>query len=60
VDNEIIAYAILDILAKVGFGSALLAAHRWVPETNIELDGYWTAGLPTQGGRIRLTDQDGA
>ncbi|KAK3347026.1 putative opsin protein [Lasiosphaeria hispida] len=57
VDTEIMTYAILDILAKTVFGLWLLVSHRAVPETNIELDGYWSHGLTSEG-RIRVGDED--
>lgn len=57
VDSEIIAYAILDVLAKPIFGLWLLIAHRRIPETNVEVGGYWTHGLNSQGA-IRIGDDD--
>ena len=57
VDTEIIIYAVLDILAKVVFGAWLLGAHRRLPETNVEIGGYWTHGLSGEG-RIRVGDED--
>ncbi|KAF7562916.1 hypothetical protein G7046_g1252 [Stylonectria norvegica] len=57
VDSEIIAYAILDVLAKPVFGLWLLLAHRKIPETDIEVGGYWSNGLAADG-RIRIGDDD--
>jgi len=57
VDSEVIAYAVLDILAKPVFGLWLLIAHRQIPETNVELGGFWSQGLPAEG-RIRIGDDD--
>jgi len=57
VDSEIIAYAVLDILAKPVFGLWLLIAHRQIPETSVELGGYWSQGLAAEG-RIRIGDDD--
>jgi len=59
VDTEIIAYAVLDILAKPIFGIWLLIAHRSLPESNVELGGYWSNGLAAEG-RIRIGDEEGA
>jgi hypothetical protein len=57
VDQEIIAYAVLDILAKPVFGAWLLFAHQRIPETNVELGGFWSEGLG-QKGAIRVGDDD--
>jgi len=57
VDSEILAYAILDVLAKVVFGTWLLIAHRQIPETNIDIGGYWSHGLGAEG-QIRIGDED--
>jgi len=57
VDGEIIAYAILDILAKPVFGFWLLFTNKKMPETNVELTGFWTHGLNSEG-RIRVGDDD--
>lgn len=59
VDGEIIAYAVLDILAKPIFGLWLLLTHAKMPETNVELGGFWTYGLGGEGS-VRLGDDDGA
>jgi len=59
VDTEIIAYAVLDVLAKVGFGSWLLAVHASMPETGVTLGGFWTNGLSSEGS-LRLDDDNGA
>lgn len=59
VNTEIVAYAILDVLAKPVFGFWLLLAHRKLPETNVDLGGYWSQGLSAEG-RIRLDDEEGA
>ena len=57
VDGEIIAYAVLDVLAKPVFGGWLLITQSRMPETNIELGGFWTHGLSTEG-RIRVGEDD--
>lgn len=57
VDGEIIAYAVLDILAKPIFGAWLLLAHSRIPETVIDLGGFWAHGLSSEG-RIRVGDDD--
>ncbi|KAF2021999.1 family A G protein-coupled receptor-like protein [Aaosphaeria arxii CBS 175.79] len=59
VDGEIIAYAVLDILAKPIFGLWLLITHAKIPETNVELGGFWAHGLSREGA-LRLGDDDGA
>lgn len=59
VDGEIIAYAILDVLAKPVFGLWLLLTHMNMPETNIELGGFWAHGLSGEGA-IRIEDDEGA
>lgn len=59
VDSEIVAYAVLDILAKPIFGLWLLFAHRQIAETNIDIGGYWSQGLGSEG-RIRIGDDEGA
>jgi bacteriorhodopsin len=58
VDGEIIAYAVLDILAKPVFGTWLIITHQKIPETNIDLGGFWSNGLNREGA-LRL-DDDGA
>ncbi|KAK7188575.1 hypothetical protein DPSP01_005535 [Paraphaeosphaeria sporulosa] len=58
VDAEIIAYAVLDVLAKPVFGIWLLVTHANMPETNIDLSGFWSNGLGGEGA-VRLED-DGA
>jgi bacteriorhodopsin len=52
VDAEIIAYAILDILAKPVFGTWLLRAHG---NNAGAIDGFWSHGLQSEGG-LRLED----
>jgi bacteriorhodopsin len=57
VDKELMIYAILDALLKPGFGIWLLSSHRAIPETNVDLDGYWSNGLSAEG-RIRVGDDE--
>jgi len=57
VNQEIIAYAVLDVLAKPVFGFWLLLTHAKLPETNIELGGFWSYGLGSEG-RLRVGDDD--
>jgi bacteriorhodopsin len=57
VNSEIVAYAVLDVLAKGVFGAWLLFTHKRVPETNVELTGFWTHGFSSEG-RIRVGDED--
>lgn len=58
VDSEIIAYAVLDILAKPVFGLWLLLTHAKMPETSLDLGGFWSNGVSREG-TLRL-DDDGA
>lgn len=53
VDAEIIAYAVLDILAKPVFGFWLLFAHANSAATSV--DGWWSRGLGSEGS-IRIED----
>lgn len=57
VDAEIIAYAVLDVLAKPVFGLWLLLTHSNMPETNVDLHGFWSKGLGGEGS-IRVGDDD--
>jgi len=57
VDEEIIAYAVLDVLAKPIFGAWLLFTHQSMPETNVELNGFWSKGLNEEGS-LRVGDDD--
>lgn len=57
VDAEIIAYAVLDVLAKPVFGFWLLITHARSDATAIE--GFWTYGLASEGS-LRLEDDEGA
>lgn len=57
VDEEIISYAVLDILAKPIFGAWLLFTHQSIPETNIDIHGFWSHGLSGEGA-IRVGDDD--
>jgi bacteriorhodopsin len=59
VDSEILAYAVLDILAKVVFGLWLLISFHRVPDANFDIGGYWDHGLGTEG-RIRIGDNERA
>lgn len=60
VDGEIIAYAILDILAKPVFGFWLLLTHERNPSTNLHLDGAWAHGFGKGEGVLRVGDDDDA
>lgn len=57
VDGEIIAYAVLDLLAKPVFGFWLLLTHdRNLVRSTISLDGFWSEGLPSTGSiRVSLS-----
>jgi len=57
VDAEIMMYSICDFLAKPVFGAWLLYTHARIPETNIELGGFWSKGLGGEGA-LRVGDDD--
>lgn len=57
VDEEIISYAVLDILAKPVFGAWLLFTHSRTPEMNVDIGGFWSHGLSGEGA-IRVGDDD--
>jgi bacteriorhodopsin len=54
VDAEIVAYAVLDILAKPVFGFWLLFAHA---KSASSIDGFWSHGLASEG-TVRLDDDE--
>ncbi|KAI9729680.1 MAG: hypothetical protein M1818_008433 [Claussenomyces sp. TS43310] len=57
VDGEIIAYAVLDVLAKPVFGFWLLITHaRSASASSVE--GFWSNGLSDEGS-LRLEDDEG-
>ncbi|GAB7338446.1 hypothetical protein MBLNU457_4732t1 [Dothideomycetes sp. NU457] len=60
VDAEIIAYAVCDVLAKAVFGAWLLYMHSAVPETNVDIGGFWAHGLGNEGSIRVGDDEDGA
>jgi hypothetical protein len=47
---------VLDILIKPVFGLWLLTSHRAIAETNIDLGGYWSQGVATEGA-IRIGEE---
>jgi len=49
VDGEIIAYAVLDILAKPVFGFWLLFTHDSMSATSPTIEGFWANGLGKEG-----------
>ncbi len=57
VDSEIMAYAILDVLAKPVFGFWLLITHARSDSTS--LGGFWAHGIASEGA-LRLDDDEGA
>ena len=57
VNEEIISYAVLDILAKPIFGAWLLFTHQAMQETHVELGGFWAHGVSGEGA-IRVGDDD--
>jgi len=60
VDGEIIAYAVLDVLAKPGFGFWLLFTHDSLASSSASIGGFWTHGLSTEGAIRVGDDEDGA
>jgi len=54
VDAEIIAFAVLDILAKPVFGFWLLFSHAGSDQS---IEGFWSHGLNHEGG-LRVGDED--
>jgi len=54
VDSEIVALAVLDILAGPVFGFWLLFAHA---RKTFPVDGFWSTGLTYEGG-VRLGDDE--
>jgi len=54
-DAEIIAYAVLDVLAKPVFGFWLLFTHDSMASTSPSLEGFWTNGFGGAGS-IRVGD----
>jgi bacteriorhodopsin len=57
VNSEIIAYAVLDVLAKGVFGAWLLFTHNRLVEGNVALTGFWVHGFSSEG-RIRVGDDE--
>lgn len=56
---EVIAYLVLNFLAKPVFGFWLLTVHRQNPETSLDVGGWWSHGANSEG-RIRITDEEAA
>jgi len=54
-DAEIIAYAVLDVLAKPVFGFWLLFTHDSMSSTSPSVEGFWSNGFGGQGS-IRVGD----
>jgi len=55
VDAEIIAYAVLDVLAKPVFGFWLLFTHDSMTSTSPSIEGFWSRGFGGEGS-IRVGD----
>ncbi|KAI0535428.1 hypothetical protein GGR58DRAFT_515404 [Xylaria digitata] len=55
VDGEIIAYAVLDILAKPVFGFWLLLTHDNMASKTPSIGGFWADGLSSEG-TLRVGD----
>ena len=58
VDSEILAYGILDVLAKPVFGFWLLITHDRLPSTQVILEGAWAHGFGKREGALRVGDDD--
>jgi len=59
-DGEILAYAVLDILAKPVFGFWLIFTHDAVSSSSLNVGGFWSHGLNNEGGIQIGDDEDGA
>lgn len=57
VDSEIVAYAVLDVLAKPVFGFWLLFTHDAMASSSFSLEGFWSHGISSEGG-IHIGDDD--
>lgn len=57
VDGEIIAYAVLDILAKPVFGFWLLTTYDKLGDATPKIEGFWANGLNYEG-TIRVGETD--
>jgi len=57
VDSEIVAYSVLDVFTQAVFGLWLLISTRKIPESNVDLGGYWSQGPAAEGG-IRIGDEE--
>ncbi|KAI1876762.1 uncharacterized protein JN550_000834 [Neoarthrinium moseri] len=55
VDAEIVAYAVLDILAKPVFGFWLLTTHDNMSRTSPTIEGFWSHGVSSEG-TLRVGD----
>jgi hypothetical protein len=51
---------VLDILAKPIFGAWLLFTHVSIPESNVEIGGFWSQGLSSEGAIRVGDDEEGA
>jgi bacteriorhodopsin len=58
INGEVIAYAVLDILAKPVFGIWLLTAHDKKARSSPTLEGFWAHGASTEGALRVGDDQD--
>jgi len=59
-NQEVLAYAVLDILAKPVFGLWLLIAHQRMPASTVYLGGIWSEGFGHQEGILRVGDDEPA
>jgi len=57
VDAEILAYAVLDVLAKPVFGFWLLFTHDSMSSTSPSVEGFWAHGFGDSG-TLRVGDED--
>lgn len=58
-NETIIAYAVLDILAKPALGFWLVLGHDKSNNTQVNLDGVWTEGFGHREGLLRVGERDG-
>lgn len=58
-NETIIAYAVLDILAKPALGFWLVLGHDKSSNTQVNIDGVWSEGFGHREGLLRVGERDG-
>ncbi|KAF3091187.1 hypothetical protein TWF569_004000 [Orbilia oligospora] len=58
-NETVIAYAVLDILAKPALGFWLVLGHDKSSSTQVNVDGVWTEGFGHREGLLRVGERDG-